>query len=298
MITQIINNSNRINIDWQLSNVCNFDCSYCPDNVKNGSSGWPSLKCCVDSVDIVVENGLCEFTFSGGELTLWKDFPQLCSYIKQKGNHKIYLITNGYRSPNYWKNINVDIIFFSWHPTSKLKIEKWCEKINLCTNKHKRIFVLMYPYVWDKAVSDFNYLKENLIDFETLELKYVDERAKKEKILYTQDQLSFIEKNAILNFKKATRAKFNVVINNIEKHIPISKILTKKLNKFYGWKCNAGIKNLVLQINGNVSSTSACNVGESLGNWHYSFFEFAKKPLICNIKNCWCAPDIMIEKWN
>lgn len=294
MITKIINKSDYIKVDWQLSNVCNFDCPYCPDGTKNGTSGWPSLKQCFNSVDILNEKGKCEFTFSGGELTMWNEFPNLCSYIKQNLNNKINLITNGYRSYSYWERLNVDTIFYSWHPTSKLNIKRWCNNINQ-NKKNNRVFVLMYPDVWDKVVNDFEYMKKNLVNYESLELKYVDERNRK--INYNDDQLNFIKNNSVLNFSYPKDPSYTVVIDNIEKHIPISEILTKKLNKFYGWKCNAGVKNIVFQINGNVSSTSACRVGNSLGNWHIGYFKFSEKPLNCNVQNCWCAPDIRIDKW-
>ena len=297
MITKIINKLNTIQVDWQLSNVCNFNCPYCPDGAKNGSSGWPSLKSCFESFDILNERGKCSVTFSGGELTLWKEFSKLCSYIKQSGDHNIHLITNGYRSHNYWKRLDIDQISFSWHPTSKMRIEKWCNNINLCNIKSKRVFILCYPNVWNKVVDDFNYLKNNLNDVDSIELKYVDERAKKQKILYTHEQLKFIQDNSVLNFAEPRKPKFIAVIDNKEKDIPISEILTKGLNKFKNWKCNAGIKNIVLQFDGNVQGTSACNVGNSLGNWHIGFFEFADAPLVCNVENCWCAPDIRIDKW-
>ncbi len=290
--TKIINKSNKISIDWQLSNVCNFNCPYCPEESKNGSSGWPNLENCYNVVDTFSKKGLCEFSFSGGELTMWKDLSKLFSYIKQKGDHKIHLITNGYKSSNYWKKLDVDIITFSWHPTNNLNISKWCNNINLCNVKSKRVWVLSYPPIWDKVVHDYEYFKNNLKDIRILELKYVDERS--EKISYNQEQLKFIGNNFI---KKKEIGKFSLIINGNEEYFSIPNILSKNMNNFNGWKCNAGVKNFVLKTNGDVFPTSGCTVGRSLGNWFTNNFKSLKEPLICNVDKCWCGPDIKIEKW-
>lgn len=297
MITKIKRNAERVYVDWQLSNVCNFNCPYCPDGAKNGSSGWPKLQSCKDTVDILSEKGICEFTFSGGELTIWKHLPELFCYIKSKNKHLIHLITNGFKNYKYWNNIQADYISFSWHPTSPLKVEKWTENINKSYAKKKRVYLLCYPLVWDKVISDFTYFKKNLTDVELIELKYVDERARK-KITYTAEQLDFISNNSIINFPKPNKTIYTLTFDDgSEGHIPISELLSKGLNKFKNWKCNAGVNNIVLNYNGNVNRTSACRIGDSLGNWHSGFFEFAKEPVICNVDSCWCAPDIWIDKW-
>ncbi len=295
MISEIINTNKKCKIDWQLSNVCNFDCPYCPDNVKNGSVGWPSFEKCKDTVDILNDKGICEITLSGGELTIWKHFNELCDYIKLKKNHNTYLITNGYKNEKYLSNLNVDKIFFSWHPTSPISIEKWCDKINNVKNKHKRVYVVMYPKVWDKVLEDFTYLKNNLYDFDSLEPKFVDNRAKIN-IKYNQDQLKFIEENLVLNFSKPNKPSLYAVINNKRKEVTVSGLITKNLNNFNNWTCEAGINNLVLRIDGSVYPTSGCNVGEQLGNWHNGFFQFRRTGLLCTQQTCWCGPDIMINK--
>ena len=163
-ISKIINKTKAISIDWQLSNVCNFDCPYCVDSSKNGKSGWPDFDSCIEVVNTFTEYGLCEFSFSGGELTMWKNLPELFDYIKSK-NHKIHLITNGYKAGRYWSKINADIITFSWHPSSNIDVLKWTDNVNLC-HIQKRVWVLAYPKLWTKVVVDFNNLKKYEKEFD------------------------------------------------------------------------------------------------------------------------------------
>tara|TARA_Y100000004_G_scaffold78398_1_gene88260 strand:- start:940 stop:1818 length:879 start_codon:yes stop_codon:yes gene_type:complete len=289
-ISKIINKTKAISIDWQLSNVCNFDCPYCVDSSKNGKSGWPDFDSCIEVVDTFTEYGLCEFSFSGGELTMWKNLPELFDYIKSK-NHKIHLITNGYKAGRYWSKINADIITFSWHPSSNIDVLKWTDNVNLC-HIQKRVWVLAYPKLWTKVVVDFNNLKNNLTDVRILELKYVDNRS--ENISYTEDQLNFIQKNYL---RKKQVGKHFLLDDGIERQLSVPDLLSKGLNNFKGWNCNGGVNNFVLKPDGNVYPTSACSVGSSMGNWHQNDFKRRSKPLLCDVDFCWCGPDIKIEKW-
>ena len=40
--------NNALWIDWTLGNSCNFSCSYCPDNLHDGTANWVSLEDCLD----------------------------------------------------------------------------------------------------------------------------------------------------------------------------------------------------------------------------------------------------------
>ena len=109
-------------VNWNLGNMCNYTCSYCPPILNNGSFGWQDFKVIKNFIDA------CEthyaprkvyFEFTGGEVTLWKDFIKCAQYIKSKG-HDIGFISNASRTIRWWeknKN-NFDHVCLSFHPES------------------------------------------------------------------------------------------------------------------------------------------------------------------------------------
>ena len=106
-------------VTWDISNKCNYRCSYCPDFLHDGSSGWPDFEKVTRFVDTLNEQypdkKIC-FRFSGGEPTYWKRFDELGKYIKVKGNYFSFL-TNGSQTVEYFQNIkdHTDGVIISYH---------------------------------------------------------------------------------------------------------------------------------------------------------------------------------------
>jgi MoaA/NifB/PqqE/SkfB family radical SAM enzyme len=75
-----------VQVDWTMTNVCNYACEYCPTLTHDGSFGWPSL----ESVDYTTQqlqkhyNKRLEYILLGGELAIWKQFPDAVEIIKKK----------------------------------------------------------------------------------------------------------------------------------------------------------------------------------------------------------------------
>ena len=76
-------------VNWNLGNMCNFSCSYCPSILNDGSFGWNEydvVKNFIDEVIKVYAPRTVYFEFTGGEVTLWKDFVKTAMYIKERGH--------------------------------------------------------------------------------------------------------------------------------------------------------------------------------------------------------------------
>ena len=94
---------------WSIHNKCNYQCSYCPEELHNGTLQWLSLEVLKGFVD-KIENHYIKvlghknilFSFTGGEPTLWKDFKIFVNYIHQKG-FKSGLTSNNSVSEVFWK---------------------------------------------------------------------------------------------------------------------------------------------------------------------------------------------------
>ena len=70
-------------VNWNLGNMCNFKCSYCPPK-NNGSFGRNDYEVVRGFVDSVIEHYVGRkiyFEFTGGEVTLWRDLTRLAKYV-------------------------------------------------------------------------------------------------------------------------------------------------------------------------------------------------------------------------
>ena len=107
-------------VNWNLGNMCNFKCSYCPSILHDGSFGWNDFQVVKEFIDSVVEHYAPRkiyFEFTGGEVTLWRDFIRGAEYIKEIG-HDIGFISNSSRTIRWWeKNKHIfDHVCLSFHP--------------------------------------------------------------------------------------------------------------------------------------------------------------------------------------
>lgn len=67
----------RVVIEWLMSSVCNYSCSYCPTHLHDGRVRWPRYGAIVDFSERVCRHyapAPTTFLLSGGEITL---FPRL-----------------------------------------------------------------------------------------------------------------------------------------------------------------------------------------------------------------------------
>jgi hypothetical protein len=73
------------------------------------------------------------------------------------------------------------------------------------------------------------------------------------------------------------------------------ELIAQGLNNWQGWNCNIGLENIVVDFSGQVRR-GWCGVGGVIGNVSDPVFNFPEKPILCNVKNCYCGLDIMATK--
>ena len=94
-------------VEWMLHNVCNYNCSFCVPDAKEGSKRWLTLdeyKKYSDEIINATGGQPLRIQFTGGEPTLFPDLIELLSYIKRP-NVYISLITNGSRTIRWWQEL-------------------------------------------------------------------------------------------------------------------------------------------------------------------------------------------------
>ena len=74
-----------------------------------------------------------------------------------------------------------------------------------------------------------------------------------------------------------------------------AEALSKRLNKWVGWKCSAGVNNLHITADGNIFAAT-CKVGGLLGNVFDHGVEFPKEWITCSKTWCMCGSDMRLLK--
>lgn len=157
-------NNNCLVIQWTLSRMCNYKCSYCFGQTpidKNKYSSLDELKHAVDVLESLDKDSY-EITLTGGEATAHPYFLELISYIKKRLGERLRLLvltSNGSRPPEWFKKLfeyTSDIPFslnVSIH-TEYIKADKIVWLIENASNN----LILSFAFMLNPE--KFDYIKE------------------------------------------------------------------------------------------------------------------------------------------
>jgi len=166
------NDDNRMKVEWQLSNRCNFNCSYCSEYTHNNKLPYRDL-----SDYKMVVNKLKKFTekeiwisITGGEPCIYPELKPLLQYCIDKHINFLSLCTNGSQTTKYYIDLMkyLNNIIFSYHFEYKVDILKSILEVRKCienTKKTLHVHVMMLPGHFKKAIEVMNQLKQNDILF-------------------------------------------------------------------------------------------------------------------------------------
>lgn len=284
-------------ISWNLANKCNYRCSYCPDELHNGSTGWPewsAVEKFINELDIPGKH-IC-FRISGGEPTYWKHFIDLAKLVKSKG-YTFSFLTNASRPLEYFKEISqyTDGIILSYHPEYAdlnhfIDIANSVDclvAVNLMLVKDQfndllRVASHLYASsprlaIWPKVVLDKTSNPDNLTNTPTD---------------YTEDQLKIIKEWPY--FRKLDDYMLhrgNITLDGIL--VTANDLLLEKKNRFQGWHCWGGLHMLSIDKWGDIYRAD-CTVGGKLGN--LSNYQLPTTPVTCTFEKCSCLSDIYLKK--
>jgi len=297
-------------VNWNLGNMCNFTCSYCPPNLNNGSFGWNDFEIVKNFIDAIIKHYFPRkiyFEFTGGEVTLWKDFIKCADYIKEAG-HDIGFISNASRTLRWWgKNKEkFDHVCLSFHPEEG-DANHFIEVVKIMSQQcrtHVNIMMHYNPDFWPTCVSvaEEAVLINNIsiaaqpliINFGETLYEYTDEQT-----VYIDQQWNNLG-SKIKHTKEwqLYRGSMDMHddVNNLSNTSSPNRFIADHTNNWSGWDCWAGIEQIVVDFDGSVMR-GWCRVGGVFGNLHnVDAINWPTAPIRCNKKMCHCNFDIMCKK--
>lgn len=292
---------NLLSISWFLGNTCNFSCSYCPENLHDGSIKWPQKIDIIKFIEQIKDKNsekIVHVSFIGGEVTLWKDLIDLCNVLTQR-NVLVSFHSNGSRTVEWWKRIKsyVHSINFSYH-YGNINICHLINVINTLNDIKLHLNVMMLVDLFDECLLDANRIHKECDEI-NITLQPLTFDMKDKLYPYTEEQLSVIAntlykpKKEIQNISHRGLMK-KIYLNNEFEIVSASQLVTKKENSWTGWNCYAGLENLMIDSLGDIYR-GYCKEGGKIGSIfeEYSNLEI---PIKCGKDSCNCLFDILCKK--
>jgi len=295
MKLQSTRDSNYLYIDWWLMNHCNYNCSYCPDLLKNGSIDLPNIEHCKEIVDQIEkfankQGKVCYYYFTGGEVTQWTWIVDLIEHIKRKPSY-VRIRTNASMPVVEWTRLidslnSVNIEVHSEHTA--------ISHFMLCLNAAKKknidvsITVSMLPDRWQEL--------EDVIT--KIQVLWPDQHIHR-KMLFEDPAIN----KQPMEYQPAQTVKLkrqhgDLIYTNDQGEEEFSDFQTLMLegkNLFNNRNCMAGVEQLIIDAWGRVKR-GHCGQGGLIGKLGFGFTG-TNDPVICRTDACRNGFDINSTKW-
>ena len=280
-----------------IHNVCNYNCSYCSDFHRDGSSRWPDdWQPYINFLDRVKQtNKNLYVEVLGGEPTVWPKFQEFVDTISDDRTF-VEFGTNASRTLRYWEKFKTRkaFVFLSWH-YEEADDDHFYEVAKIMQDKASvSIPLMIVPDNFERAKALYERLK-------TLRVEITPKFVRKsihgtEYFQYTDEQRDWIQNNYFhrmrdfgINWEIPRNLHFD------GEKVKFMTVLDKEMHKFEGYTCTAGLKRFMVDPNGDIKRCTK-RVGGVIGII-FEDYELPVSPIVCNYTACPCKLDAIVEKW-
>jgi|TARA_R110000744_G_scaffold7122_2_gene24416 organic radical activating enzyme len=310
-----------VNITWQVSNLCNFRCTYCNESNWNGRNLNLDVEAVKEGLTKLIDYELSQgYTrlkvfFSGGEPCYWKPLVEVMDHILASGMSEVkFAINTNLSSKMTWWEDNVhyfDDVVASYHPEyvnddHYLSVYKYLsDKVNYLCGR-----MMMHEPTWDKVISfsnrikqectleNYNWRVEYVPIFEELShttAPYNYKNPEHKAFLETNS----LEQNIISNVtpKAHGMSSEEVYDDGTTKAINCNRLVAEGNNFFKGWTCMIPSESIFINCEGHIDMGS-CGVLPRVGNlYDKDLVLHLPDNVICPKNHCHCGTDIYITKY-
>jgi organic radical activating enzyme len=296
--------SSLLFVDWKLNNYCNYRCSYCRPQFHEGTVKGPPVSQIYALVEQISrqrsDKAWKHFHFTGGEPTAYEPLLEVLQELKRLG-FTSSVITNGSKSTNWWKSSRslLDEIFFTFHIEMTQRRHFTRVLSAVCGGEAMvHVNVTMLPTRFAECLDVANSVAASHTDA-SVSLKPLIQ-TNQELYPYTDEQKAVLRSwfKASVGRRFTRRAKSQMVAefdDGRSELLPASRLISRGLNKFRGWRCNVGVETLAVTADGRIFRGN-CRVGGQIGSLAAGLDEYPIQPVICTQDACFCAGDVCTEK--
>jgi organic radical activating enzyme len=316
-------------INWNLTNKCNFSCSYCHPYNYEGSSPTFDLEVykefIVKIINHIDDDRQLVVSFTGGEPTAMPHFEELLEFLVENGV-QVGLTTNGSKSIKFWEKYKKHFrwVSFSFH-AEKTSL-KHCLKVveTLWPHTLLGVRIMMHPKqeYFDKCMEFFEMLQVRpyMGHFFVEKVPVIDDwlTPDEKPHMYTAEQFEKINEKKFFERKSAnpqvplnefympieTSGVFRTKDGRLaeETSLNTNNLYISQKNKFYDWLCYAGVEGLFVNEQGIIHRATCLPDyidGElaCLGDlYDLSDLDLPTEPIVCKKQGCYCNTDIVFSK--
>lgn len=303
------------NITWQVSDVCNYKCSYCnPGNYGGQHKNIETaryIKVMGDLITHFKSQGYesFKFFFSGGEPTIWPPFLDICEFIRKEVPSATLAVNTNLTRPLFWWKQHGHLfndIVASFHVESADK-DKYLANAEYMQYRASYFAcrMLMHDERFAEVVDFAEVLKNRLMNCVVEYAGLFEELSPHSGMHYYEDEWKreFLLKNHYFRKNEAPFSRIGpnnpaycleVYDDLSQEGLNATRVVGEKKNNFKGWKCWIN-DSIFIDPNGNVKLAS-CAASRTIGNLHKGELNFLKSPVVCSLSSCGCGTDINIRK--
>jgi len=296
-------------LSWVLGNSCNYACEYCPPHLHDCTNSWIKYEKVISTLDKIIQyvrnrNMILYVDFSGGEVTLNEDLIKIAKYLKSN-NCRVGILSNGSRDISYWRMFApyIDQICLSFHPLFA-NPDHFHSVVGFLHNKViTHVNLLMHPDCFDVCKELGQRITDNFKDF-SLSYQPVLKMLEPGSELYDYSEqqkteiLSLEQNIKITRTRRLQKPRGMMKIIYSDGSIDLMsapQLLTDCRNDWKGWHCNAGLEQIIIDVDGNIYR--AWCMQDPMGTIReIDRLLFPDTPIICKTNNCNCLLDITITK--
>lgn len=304
-----------VNFTWQVSDVCNYKCSYCNPGNYGAKNRNLDTQQYIKSLDQLIDHFLSEnyvdfkFFFSGGEPTLWPPLLDICKHIKSRiPNATLAVNSNLSRPLSWWKEHHhyFDDVVASFH-IEGCNQKNYLENVKFLQYKLNYLAcrILLHDERFQEVVAFAEQLKKELKNCVIEYAALFEELKPQSGMYYYEDEWKreFIKNNSYIHkrevdftyLKKNNQAYCYEIYNDGTKDgLNATRVISSGNNNFKNWKCWIN-DSIFIGPAGDIQLAS-CKLAKKIGNIHSDKISISGKPVICSVNSCGCGTDINIRK--
>jgi organic radical activating enzyme len=293
---------NNTLIQWEVATVCNYSCSYCPEQLHNGKYRWPQKANVINFLNEFKQQHperTVVIQCIGGEPTVWPEFE---NFVDDCANIDIVVnvTSNGSRTVRWWSSIcnklNKIALSLHWEQVDIDNFESVVREISKTRNVE--VMIMAMPETFEKSIAQAEKFSRDYNNVEA-QVKLCRVDFSNEYYNFTEQQLQVYK--SLPKYYRSPGQDDSMIfrpqsskLESNGKLIHFKDIVNEGLNRWKGYTCGAGIQVLSIDFAGNITDGTCHN--KSYGNINTSWTVPVNYTL-CNKDWCNCPIDIKTDKY-
>jgi organic radical activating enzyme len=294
----------RVVVEWLMSSICNYSCSYCPAALHDGRvryPDWDTVRSFVERVRDHYRDSDLTFLLTGGEVTTYRRLVPLMTLLR-KLDCAVAVLSNGSKPVAWWEGHAglMDEVLLSYHH-ERADDDHMLAVAGVVTPQAAVQFnVVIDPSNFDRTVAFGQRAMAESAAIVNFKIMFEDGWSRP--TVYGPDQQQVLT-NAITQAgahnagRRATVLKGDMLMSGPDlapERLSALAIIDRGLNSWGGWHCDVGLTTLFIRFD--EIWRASCRVGGVLGSIYDKQLRLPEDPVVCSRGSCNCIAGIKSHK--